>query len=202
MNATMTSPPIAGLSREDTLPGDAMIGQVYLRVAELDRAIHFYRGALGFKVVFYGPDAVLPVVFLATGNYQHHVALKTLAGIGGAPSLSGHTPLLYLAILYPGELCLASAAAQVMNRGYSINSARDHGTTLSVYLQDPDDNGIELYYDRPRQRRLDSASRSTIESEPLNLEAWMRRALSARGTAFKSAAVPAGLAAQDFSEVL
>lgn len=70
MNATMTSPPIAGLSREDALPGDAMIGQVYLRVADLDRAIHFYRGALGFKVVFYGLDAGLPVVFLATGNYR------------------------------------------------------------------------------------------------------------------------------------
>lgn len=188
--------------REDELPGDATIGHVHLRVADLDRAADFYREVLGLKVVFYGPAAGLPVVFLATGNYHHHIALSTFESAGGTSSPVGHTGLHHFAILYPGELSLARAAARVLNSGHPIHSARDHGCSLSVYLQDPDGNGIELYYDRPRKYWFDSAGRPVIESEPFDLRTWMQCVSSEPPAAVKSSEIPIGLAAQDFSEVL
>jgi catechol 2,3-dioxygenase len=138
-------------SRSELHPA-VRIGHVHLRVADLDRDTCFYRDVLGFEVTAYGSDFGLPeAAFLAAGDYHHHTGLNTWQSQGGTPPPEGHTGLYHFAILYPDRRELARAVERLLEHGYPMGGAEDHGATISVYLRDPDANGNELYYDRPRE---------------------------------------------------
>jgi len=123
------------------------IGHVHLKVADLERAIAFYRDAFGFDVMArYGDQAA----FLSAGGYHHHIGLNTWESKNGSPPARGTTGLYHLAILYPNRLELARALRRLVDRGVPIGGASDHGVSEAIYLNDPDGNGIEIYRDRPR----------------------------------------------------
>jgi catechol 2,3-dioxygenase len=123
------------------------IGHVHLKVADLDRALAFYCGVLGFELVMkYGTQAA----FIAAGGYHHHIGLNTWESAGGAPPPPGTTGLYHLAILYPTRAALADALRRLIAAGIHLDGASDHGVSEALYLRDPDDNGVELYWDRPR----------------------------------------------------
>jgi catechol 2,3-dioxygenase len=123
------------------------IGHVHLKVADLDRAIAFYSGVLGFDVqTRIGDEAA----FLGAGGYHHHIGLNTWSSKGGTPPPSGHTGLFHTAFLYPNRAELADAVKRVIDAGYPLEGASDHGVSEAVYLTDPDGNGVELYRDRPQ----------------------------------------------------
>lgn len=122
------------------------IGHVHLKVADLDRAIAFYSGVLGFELTQrYGPQAA----FLSAGGYHHHIGLNTWESAGGTPPPPGHTGLYHTAFLYPDRASLADALRRVLAAGIALDGAADHGVSEAVYLRDPDGNGVELYRDRP-----------------------------------------------------
>jgi catechol 2,3-dioxygenase len=124
---------------------EARIGHVHLTVADLGRALAFYRDTLGFEVTArYGSDAV----FLSAGGYHHHIGLNTWAGRGAPRPAPGTTGLYHVAILYPDRASLAAAVRRVLERGVALEGAADHGVSEAVYLRDPDGNGVELYHDR------------------------------------------------------
>src|SRR5919107_1468516 len=126
------------------------VGHVHLRVADLDRALAFYRDALGLAVTADGREHGIDAAFLAAGDYHHHVALNTWQSAGGAPPPPGHTGLYHVAFLYPGRRELGRAVQRLLDCGYAVDHGTDHGVSVSVYLDDPDGNGVELTYDRPR----------------------------------------------------
>jgi len=122
------------------------IGHVHLTVADLDRALAFYRDVLGFEVTTtYGRDAV----FLSAGGYHHHIGLNTWAGRGAPAPPAGTTGLYHFAILFPDRKALAAVLRRVRNAGVPLEGAADHGVSEAIYLRDPDGNGVELYRDRP-----------------------------------------------------
>lgn len=126
---------------------ETRIGHVHLKVADLDRAIAFYSGVLGFELQQrYGPGAA----FLSAGGYHHHIGLNTWESRGGTPPPPGHTGLYHTAFLYPSRAALADAVRRVTEAGIPLDGAADHGVSEAVYLRDPDGNGVELYRDRPR----------------------------------------------------
>ena len=123
------------------------IGHVHLKVADLDRAIHFYSDLLGFAVTQrYGDQAA----FLGAGGYHHHIGLNTWESAGATPPPPGHTGLYHSAFLYPDRQQLARALRRVLEAGITLDGAADHGVSEAVYLRDPDNNGVELYRDRPQ----------------------------------------------------
>jgi catechol 2,3-dioxygenase len=125
------------------------IGHVHLKVADLQRALDFYCGVLGFKLVQrYGTQAA----FVAAGDYHHHIGLNTWESEGGSPPARGTTGLFHLAILYPTRAALADALRRLIAAGVSLDGASDHGVSEALYLRDPDENGVELYRDRPRDQ--------------------------------------------------
>lgn len=126
------------------------VGHVHLRVADLDRAIAFYRDALGLAVTADARQAGLPMVLLAAGDYHHHIGLNTFETADATPPPPARTGLYHVALLYPDRRELARAVQRLLDHGVPIDHGSDHGATVSVYLADPDGNGIELYYDRPR----------------------------------------------------
>jgi catechol 2,3-dioxygenase len=126
-------------------PG-AQIGHVHLKVAELDRAVAFYRDVLGFHVTGRIGDQL---AFLAAGDYHHHIGLNTLESFRGSTPAAGTTGLYHVAIRYPTREALARALHQVLDREHPVSHGSDHGSSESVYLTDPDGNGLELYWDRP-----------------------------------------------------
>ena len=127
---------------------DVRIGHVHLRVADLERAIHFYRDVLGFKLTQrYGDKAA----FLAAGGYHHHIGLNTWESEGASPPPPGSTGLYHLAIAYPARAELADALRRVLRAGIRLEGASDHGVSIAIYLRDPDGNGVELYWDRPKE---------------------------------------------------
>jgi catechol 2,3-dioxygenase len=140
------------------------VGHVHLRVADLDRALAFYRDALGFSVTADAREAGLPMALLAAGDYHHHIGLNTWESDGGAPP-PGHTGLYHVAFLYPDRRELARAVRRLLDHGVAIDHGTDHGGTVSVYLDDPDGNGIELYYDRPRSDWYDADGRPVLKAE-------------------------------------
>jgi catechol 2,3-dioxygenase len=146
----------------------ARIGHVHLRVADLDRSIAFYRDALGFGVTADGRPVGLPMALVAAGDYHHHLALNTFQSAGGTPPPPGHTGLHHVAVVYPDRRELARAVQRLLDRGHPLDSAEDHGGTVSVYLRDPDDNGIELYYDRPRETWFDPEGRPILKADPVD----------------------------------
>jgi len=122
------------------------IGHVHLTVADLDRALAFYRDVLGFEVTTtYGRDAV----FLSAGGYHHHIGLNTWAGRGAPAPPAGTTGLYHFAILFPDRKALAAVLRRVRNAGVPLEGAADHGVSEAIYLRDADGNGVELYRDRP-----------------------------------------------------
>jgi catechol 2,3-dioxygenase len=122
------------------------IGHVHLKVADLDRALKFYRDVLGFEVTQrYGTQAA----FLSAGGYHHHIGLNTWESRGGKPPAPGTTGLYHVAILYPSRAALADALRRLIAAGVPLDGASDHGVSEALYLHDPDGNGVELYRDRP-----------------------------------------------------
>jgi catechol 2,3-dioxygenase len=124
------------------------IGHVHLKVADLNRALAFYQGVLGFEVVQRLGDSA---AFLSAGGYHHHIALNTWESLSGKPPGEGTTGLYHLAILYPSRAALADALRRLMEAGVELEGASDHGVSESLYLRDPDGNGVELYSDRPKE---------------------------------------------------
>jgi catechol 2,3-dioxygenase len=126
-------------------PG-ARIGHVHLKVADLERALAFYCGVLGFTLMQrYGRDAA----FVSAGGYHHHIGLNTWESRGGQPPAPGTTGLFHVAILYPSRAGLADALRRLIAAGIPLDGASDHGVSEALYLRDPDENGLELYCDRP-----------------------------------------------------
>jgi catechol 2,3-dioxygenase len=131
------------------IPSGTDIGHVHLKVADLDRAIAFYHGVLGFDIVMrYGPQAA----FLSAGGYHHHIGLNTWESAGGTPPPPGTTGLYHHAIRFPTRRDLAAALRRLAEKGWPLEGASDHGVSEALYLSDPDGNGVELYWDRPREQ--------------------------------------------------
>jgi catechol 2,3-dioxygenase len=129
-----------------SIPAGARIGHVHLKVADLERAVGFYRDVLGFEVQqYFGKSAA----FLSAGGYHHHLGLNTWESLGGTPPQKGHTGLYHTAFLYPSRADLARAVRDVLDAGIELDGAADHGVSEAVYLRDPDQNGVELYRDKP-----------------------------------------------------
>ena len=128
---------------------EVRIGHVHLKVSDLERAVAFYRDVLGFEVTQrYGSQAA----FLSAGGYHHHIALNTWESAGGSPPPPGTTGLYHLAILFPTRAELAAALRRLLAAKIPLDGASDHGVSEALYLGDPDGNGIELYWDRPREQ--------------------------------------------------
>lgn len=129
-----------------TIAAGTRIGHVHLKVADLDRALGFYVGVLGFSVTQrYGPQAA----FVSAGGYHHHIGLNTWESQGGPVPAPGTTGLYHTAILYPTRADLADAYRRVLAAGIPLDGAADHGVSEALYLRDPDQNGVELYWDKP-----------------------------------------------------
>lgn len=125
------------------------IGHVHLKVADLKRALKFYRDVLGFEIATrYGAQAV----FLSAGGYHHQIGLNTWESLGGRAPAPGTTGLYHVALLYPTRALLADAVRRVLAAGIELEGAADHGVSEAIYLRDPDGNGVELYWDRPREQ--------------------------------------------------
>jgi catechol 2,3-dioxygenase len=154
------------------------IGHVHLKVADIERALGFYRDVLGFHVTQrFGASAA----FLAAGSYHHHIALNTWDSKNGAPPPRGTTGLFHLAILYPTKAQLADALYRLERAGIPLEGATDHGVSLALYLRDPDDNGVELYWDRPQADwPVDQAGNLEMFNAPLDLQD-LRAQRSGRG---------------------
>lgn len=135
-------------SEHRPIENGARIGHVHLKVSDLERAIGFYSGVLGFEVMQrLGSQAA----FLSAGGYHHHIALNTWESKGGHAPAPGTTGLYHAAILYPTRAALAGALRRVLDAGIQLDGASDHGVSEALYLRDPDGNGVELYWDRPAE---------------------------------------------------
>lgn len=157
--------------RTDPAPPQTRIGRVHLRVSDLERAIAFYRDVLGFGLSRRdGPGAAL----LAAGEYRHHISLNTWESLGATPPPPGHTGLYHTAILYPDRRALGRALRRVLEAGVALEGAADHGVSEAIYLRDPDDNGVELYRDRPEAEwPRDGNGKLTIINSRLDLDALL-----------------------------
>ena len=145
---------------------------MHLKVADLERALGFYCGVLGFEVMQrWGAQAA----FIAAGGYHHHIGLNTWESAGGTPPPPGTTGLFHLAVLYPTRAALADALRRLNAAGIPLDGASDHGVSEALYLRDPDENGVELYYDRPEEqwpRNPDGGI--AMYSRPLDLDDLLR----------------------------
>lgn len=150
------------------------IGHVHLKVADLERAIRFYHGVLGFDVTQRWGDQA---AFLSAGGYHHHFGLNTWQSLGGGPPPRGSTGLYHLAILYPTRAALADALRRLINANVPLDGAADHGVSEALYLRDPDGNGVELYVDRPPdQWPRDANGQLAMDNRPLDLEGLLAAA--------------------------
>jgi catechol 2,3-dioxygenase len=152
------------------------IGHVHLKVAELERAVRFYRDVLGFDLK---QQMGNQAAFLAADDYHHHIGLNTWESAGGPPPPRGSTGLFHLAIRHPTRAALARTLRRVLEAGIRLDGASDHGVSEAIYLRDPDDNGIELYWDRPREvwPRSDDGGVAMFTA-PLDLEDLLAEAAS------------------------
>ena len=147
------------------------MGHVHLRVADLDRALAFYHGVLGFEVTQRLGDHA---AFLSAGGYHHHIGLNTWESRGGPPPARGTTGLYHLAILYPDRASLADALARLVRAGVALEGAADHGVSEALYLRDPDGNGVELYRDRPEADwPRDASGALRMVTNPLDVHALL-----------------------------
>lgn len=150
------------------------IGHIHLKVANLERALGFYCGVLGFELQQRMGDSA---AFLSAGGYHHHIGLNTWESLGGKPPAPGTTGLFHTAILYPDRATLAEALRRVLQAGIELDGASDHGVSEALYLRDPDQNGVELYRDRPESewpRTPDG--KLAMYTRHLDLEALLREA--------------------------
>jgi catechol 2,3-dioxygenase len=160
----------AKLSPHPINPG-VRIGHVHLKVADIERALAFYCGVLGFELTVRRQGAA----FISAGGYHHHIALNTWESKGGSPPAPGTTGLYHLAILYPNRVELAAALRRLIAAGIPLDGASDHGVSEALYLRDPDDNGVELYRDRPKdQWPRTPDGRMTLFTKPLDLQDLLR----------------------------
>jgi catechol 2,3-dioxygenase len=155
-----------------TIPADTAIGHVHLKVADLERAVQFYCQVLGFEVTSrYGRQAA----FVAAGEYHHHIGLNTWESRGGSPPPPASTGLYHVAIRYPTRPALAAAVRRVLAAGVRLQGAADHGVSEAVYLSDPDGNGLELYWDKPREQWPRGPDGSlAMATDPLDLDELLR----------------------------
>jgi catechol 2,3-dioxygenase len=165
------------MQRNDIHPA-VRVGHVHLLVADLDRSLAFYRDALGFAVVADGRPHGLDMVFLAAGDYHHHVAINSIDTAGATAALPGHTGLYHAAFVYPDRRELAGALRRLLDHDVAVEHATDHGGTVSLYLSDPDGNGIELYYDRPREAWFDADGRPVLRADHFDPRELLEPALS------------------------
>ena len=158
---------------------DVRIGHVHLKVADLDRALRFYCDVLGFTLTQrYGSAAA----FIAAGGYHHHIGLNTWESLGGSPPPPGTTGLYHHAILYPTRAELADALRRVVEAGIALDGAADHGVSEALYLRDPDQNGVELYWDRPPSEWPRTASGElAMFTRRLDVHALLREAPASAG---------------------
>jgi catechol 2,3-dioxygenase len=152
-------------------PGTS-IGHVHLKVSNLERSLQFYTEVLGFEVTTrFGPGAA----FLSAGGYHHHIGLNTWESAGGRSPAPGTTGLYHFAVLVPSRHELAVALKRLQDHGWPVDGAADHGVSESLYLRDPDGNGIEIYRDRPKSEwPHDEAGRLVMFTHPLDLDGLMR----------------------------
>jgi catechol 2,3-dioxygenase len=152
-------------------PG-VLIGHVHLKVADLERALGFYCGVLGFQLMQrYGTQAA----FISAGGYHHHIGLNTWESLGGSPPPPRSTGLFHTAILYPTRAALADALRRLGAAGIRLDGASDHGVSEALYLRDPDQNGVELYWDRPREQwPLTPDGGLAMMTAPLDLAGLLR----------------------------
>ncbi len=157
-----------------TVPVGTRIGHVHLKVADLQRALDFYCGILGFeKMVEYGDSAA----FISAGGYHHHIGLNTWQSKGAPPAPRNGVGLYHTAILYPTRKELAVALKRVVAAQHPLSGAADHGVSEAVYLNDPDGNGVELYWDRPKADwPQDGEGNLMMYTHPLDLNALLRGA--------------------------
>lgn len=157
-----------------TIDPGVRIGHVHLKVADLERSLRFYCGVLGFELMQrWGPDAA----FIAAGGYHHHIGLNTWQSKGGVPPSPNATGLFHLAILYPTRGSLANACRRVLSAGIALDGAADHGVSEALYLRDPDENGVELYWDRPPEMWPRAADGGlAMDTRPLDVQALLQLA--------------------------
>jgi catechol 2,3-dioxygenase len=172
-NIIVAIPRLAGRESEyvmgsGTIDARVTIGHVHLKVANIERALGFYRDVLGFEVTqWYGKDAV----FVSAGGYHHHIGLNTWESKGGSPPPPGSTGLFHVAVLYPTRAALADALRRVLHAKIGLSGASDHGVSEALYLDDPDGNGVELYWDRPKAMWPHTADgKLAMHTLPLDLD--------------------------------
>jgi len=160
--------------KSKTIHPEVRIGHVHLKVADLERSLAFYRDVLGFEVTQrMGQQAA----FLSAGGYHHHIGLNTWESQGGSPPHRGATGLYHVAIVYPTRAELADALRRLQKAGIPLDGASDHGVSEALYLRDPDGNGVELYWDRPKSEWPQiRGGELNMGSEPLDLEALLKEA--------------------------
>ena len=150
------------------------VGHVHLRVADLERALAFWHGVLGFEITQQMGESA---AFLSAGGYHHHIGLNVWESRGGSPPPRGSTGLYHAAIRYPDRPALAAALRRVVDAGVPLDGASDHGVSEALYLRDPDQNGVELYYDRPESAwPRDRDGTLQMVSEPMDVAALLAEA--------------------------
>ncbi|MVT54623.1 glyoxalase [Bradyrhizobium yuanmingense] len=161
------------MSQSPIIPAGTRIGHVHLKVADLDRALGFYCGVLGFELMQrMGSGAA----FIAAGGYHHHIGLNTWESKGGSPPPRDATGLYHTAILFPTRPALADALHRVLTAGIALDGASDHGVSEALYLRDPDQNGVELYWDKPREQRpFGPDGKLAMFTKRLDVEALLRQ---------------------------
>lgn len=167
--------------KSDLIDPGIKIGHVHLKVADIERALAFYCDVLGFHITQrYGDSAV----FVAAGDYHHHIGLNTWESKDGSPPPQGTTGLYHTAILYPTRTALADALRRVKAAGIALDGSADHGVSEALYLHDPDNNGIELYWDKPRKLwPVDAEGRLQMYSKRLDLDNLLAEKVPAKHTA-------------------
>ena len=157
-----------------TVPAGTDIGHVHLKVSDIERSLAFYCGVLGFELTTrFGAQAA----FISAGGYHHHIGLNTWESRGGSPPPPGRTGLYHAAIRYPTRRDLARALRRVLEAGIQLQGAADHGVSEAIYLADPDQNGLELYWDRPREQWPKGPDGGLVMyTDPLDLEDLLRQA--------------------------
>ena len=151
-----------------TIPAQTHIGHVHLKVADIDRALSFYKDLLGFEITqYYGSSAV----FISAGGYHHHIGLNTWHSKNGGPAPLHSAGLYHVAILYPTRKDLAVILKRLTDAKYPLTGASDHGVSEAIYLNDPDGNGVELYWDKPKDRwPKDAAGNLLMGTEALDID--------------------------------
>jgi catechol 2,3-dioxygenase len=153
------------------IPAATRIGHIHLKVADLDRSLKFYRDLLGFEITqYYGSSAV----FLSAGGYHHHIGLNTWQSKNASPAPRNAAGLFHLAILFEERKELAVAVKRLLEYNYPLTGASNHGVSEAIYLNDPDDNGVELYWDKPKENwPLDEDGNINMITEALDINALL-----------------------------